>query len=110
MQLTWKVGRLMLAIMSLLMVLNLIEMSSASAHGHTGCPAMQSSDHSNRPNPDSHGTSVCCLVASCCPLLPTLMTPVLPQAPERRPHATVEVDTALLLVRAIDPPPRRGWA
>ncbi|NTE89416.1 hypothetical protein [Agrobacterium rubi] len=109
MQQTRKIGRLMLAIMSLLMVLNLIAMSSASAHGHTVCPTMHSSDHSDRPHPDSPSTSVCCSVASCCPLLPTLMMPVVAPAPERTPYATVEVDTALLLVRAIDPPPRRGW-
>lgn len=108
MQLTRKIGRLMLAIMSLLMVLNLIAMSSASAHAHTGCPAVHSSDHSDLPRPDSHGTSVCCSVASCCPLLPQLVTPALPLALARSTYAIVQVDTPLLLIRAIDPPPRHG--
>ncbi len=110
MQLTRKIGHLVFAIMSLLMVLNLAAMSSASAHAHahTNCPAVQSSGHSDRPHQNAQGTPVCCSVASCCPLLPQLVTPALPPALARSTYAIVKVDTPLMLVRAIDPPPRHG--
>jgi len=108
MQLNRKIGHLMFAIMSLLMVLNLAAMSSASAHAHANCPAVQSSGHSDQPHQDTQGAAVCCTVASCCPLLPQLVTPMLPPALKQPPYAIVKVDTPLLLVRAIDPPPRHG--
>lgn len=108
MQLPRKIGRLVVAVMSVLMVSNLIAMSSVSAHAHVGCPAAHSAYQSDRHHQNTKGTVVCCSVASCCPLLPQLVTPALPPALERSTYAIVKVDTPLLLVRAIDPPPRHG--
>lgn len=110
MQLPRKICRLVFAILSLLVVLNMITMSSASAHAHVGCPAAHSAYQTDRHHQNTNGTPVCCSVASCCPLLPQLVTPALPPALERSTYVTVKVDTPLLLVRAIDPPPRHGQA
>lgn len=80
----------------------MIPPAAASAHD---CNPSRAETHT-ADHHDSTTQPACCDSVHCCPILPELPSPETPSAACLRPHAYLKSEQPLLLVTAIDPPPR----
>ncbi len=87
-----------------MVMLNLFAMAPALASSPSCQPV-----HVEKIAEHHHGAATpsgCCDSMHCCPMLPSLPSPVLPLAVSHRHHPYLKVEQPLLLATAIDPPPR----
>ncbi|CDZ51622.1 hypothetical protein [Neorhizobium galegae] len=100
-------------LMSLLVIVNLAAVASAAAKVREVCPetvVSATGEHSKLPEVH-HGRGVagdCCSGMHCCPIVPHLQYADIGPRTRVLPSPLLDDDTPLLLVRAIDPPPRSG--
>ncbi|ACS60174.1 hypothetical protein Rleg_7166 (plasmid) [Rhizobium leguminosarum bv. trifolii WSM1325] len=68
------------------------------------CAVVAHRDH--HPGHADNPQTGCCSTVHCCPLLPQLAKVAAPRFEPERHEPTPSVERPLLLIRAIDPPPR----
>jgi hypothetical protein len=99
-------------LMSLLVIVNLAAMASASAEVREVCPRTVASavDEHSKQGGDHHGRIAgdCCSGMHCCPIVPRLQSFDIVLRTGRLPSPLLDDEAPLLLVNAIDPPPRSG--
>lgn len=101
--------RAIVMFMVLLVTVNMVAMASAEAG--RACPQAAVSvpgGHSDQPldHHDRVGAGDCCSDMHCCPIVPRLPHAEVILRTARLPSPPLDDETPLLLVRAIDPPPR----
>ncbi|UWM77561.1 hypothetical protein N1937_10225 [Rhizobium sp. WSM4643] len=93
-----------LLVVALLVTANPFGMATARSVPSQHCAVVGERDHHVR---HAHGMQAgCCSAMHCCPILPELAKVAAPRFEPGKHEATQSVDRPLLLIRAIDPPPR----
>lgn len=94
-------------LMYFLVVANLVSMSHASVSGLSGhCPPALSANHIVPHAEHGRHIAPCCVTMQCCPLVPEAFFSVAPLENDKLTWILPPTDGSLLLIRAIDPPPR----
>ena len=103
--------RAIVMFMALLVTVNMVAMASAEAGGACTQEAVSvPGGHSDQPK-DHHnrvGAGGCCSDMHCCPIVPRLPQADVVLQTARLPQPPLDDEIPLLLIRAIDPPPRTG--
>ncbi|KRA61107.1 hypothetical protein ASD85_27620 [Rhizobium sp. Root651] len=92
-----------------LLVIGLFATAPAFAAPTHHCPEVQASDQvldSQRDGLDVQLARTCCAQMHCCPILPQPLVYAPPEVPFGQLHVHVRPERPLLLLTAIDPPPR----
>ncbi|NTC84088.1 hypothetical protein [Agrobacterium tumefaciens] len=102
MNLSLAIKPILVVLAGIIMTFNVMSMTPAAAMSH--CPDMAAVKHQHHEK--THAPAGCCDGMQCCPLLPQPIVPtqVLRIEPVEPPELLI--DTALLLIHLIDPPPR----
>lgn len=96
--------RLLTMIASIIVLANMAAMVPASAVAFD-CPQMAMEDSSTR-HEHGKGPVNCCSDMQCCPIVPQPIEPCSTVRIQRTVAPALVIDTALLLIWPIDPPPR----
>ena len=107
MRLRGKTRLVLFVLIYFLVVANLVSMSHASASGLSGrCPPALSANHIVPHAEHGHHIAPCCVTMQCCPLVPVAYFSVAPLENDQLTWIFPPRDRSLLLIRAVDPPPR----
>lgn len=87
-------------------IASIVDMTPTRAAASECHQSQADSDHSHQDS----AARQCCSTAHCCPLVPELPVMTAPAAAAPLHLGYVRAERALLLVKAIDPPPRRADA
>lgn len=95
-------NRLLVLFAGIIVMFNLMSMTPAAAM--SDCPDMAAVQHQHHDK--THAPAGCCDGMQCCPLLPQPIIPTQVLRIEPIEPPALVIDTALLLIDLIDPPPR----
>lgn len=95
-------NRLLVVLAGIIMTFNVMSMTPAAAMSH--CPSIATVEHQHHEK--THAPAGCCDGMQCCPLVPQPIVPMQVLRVEPVEPTALVIDTALLLIDLIDPPPR----